>query len=1273
MKAYLESTDTSVTLSGATTLFTLPGQDYTDLVINLATDTATADLSRLPSTVIAKTQIKLAGLSSAYTTTTNADTGMVEVKNAAGLTVATLPVVESTTTTTNADGTTTTTTSVKTPVIQFNDKAAAVVVDTTTGGATVEGGTAIVPTFTIAAGATSVTEGNALTFTVTASSAPAADTTLTYQITGVASGVAKAASADADLGKVTGTVTVKAGETTGTFTLTPPNEGTNEGFESFNVSLLNDSFVAVSTTANVVIVDGPESGRTFSLTSSTDSVVVGTGSTNSTNSDDTISGLIVNASSASNSTGTTFQAGDNINAGNGIDTVNVSVTGTGPAGTNTVTAVTLTSVEKLFVSNSSGDDESIDLLLADSALTTVGLSTSSTGSDTSFTNVGKLVDAEMKNGAAGLTLGYTSATVVGTADAQKLTLSNQTAGTFTANGIETLNVTSSLSANTIAVAGSSLATVTVSGDKALTLSSIASTVKTVDATALTAGGLTAVLPASNLTVTGSAGSDTLRIDGSTVTTDDTINAGEGADTLQLTAASNVTAATAGAKLAGFEVVEGYNSNILAFDGIVSTGSLVVAQDVSLLATLTPTTVGVSSWTVTNSANTNALATTDGVNFTNLAAGTNLSVAGIAATAGGTTGTTTVGFTATADLKTDTTADSITVTLGTSSAAAATVGTNATVNLTLALDDYETVNLTSQGAANTVASLTSGDLTTLNITASKALTVSAITAAALKTVDASTSTVGVVFPATSVSSTITGGAGNDNFTGSGLSDVITGGTGNDTLNGGGGNDNVNGGDGDDSITGAAGNDTLLGGAGNDIFTDAALDTADSVDGGVGNDTFVLAAAQASTNSLIGGEGTDTLSYSTAGNVDLTGAGIFTNVSGMEAIAISGMNGTDTLTINDNVVAAFGGNVAISFVTGVTGANIVSASGVTLSTNSVSFTDLAGLATTYRIGAGKDNAAMGDGGDTVIVSDNTYLSTNDTLAGGTGTDTLSFISTTGSTITAAQLTNVTGFETFGITTGGAGDYIFTLTDTIVGAQIATSSTFTVVRAVGDTGTTKIDGSAVTSSYKLDLTGGAGADTLIGGAGTDTIEGGANDADVDSLTGGAGNDVFIVDSNASAVDVITDFDFGTSTTSIDKIGGLADWNTTAIGGLQTSAWGQLAVVTTGVTGIDATTDVAILNTQTFGTITDVDTAIEGLLAGTVTQGFLVVWSDSFGNVHLAATTSDGTESGADFTTVDLARLGGVTLTGIASTADIGDFSITAQFSSPSHKVDCYLIHFA
>ena len=74
-------------------------------------------------------------------------------------------------------------------------------------------------------------------------------------------------------------------------------------------------------------------------------------------------------------------------------------------------------------------------------VTTVGLSSSSAAGDTQFTSLGNLVTAEMRNGSGDLSVAYSAAVVAGTADTQNLTLSAQTAGTFTAAGVETLAIT----------------------------------------------------------------------------------------------------------------------------------------------------------------------------------------------------------------------------------------------------------------------------------------------------------------------------------------------------------------------------------------------------------------------------------------------------------------------------------------------------------------------------------------------------------------------------------------------------------------------------------------------------------------------------------------------------------------------------------------------------------------------------------------------------------------------------------------------------------------
>jgi len=300
-------------------------------------------------------------------------------------------------------------------------------------------------------------------------------------------------------------------------------------------------------------------------------------------------------------------------------------------------------------------------------------------------------------------------------------------------------------------------------------------------------------------------------------------------------------------------------------------------------------------------------------------------------------------------------------------------------------------------------------------------------------------------------------------------------------------------------------------------------------------------------------------------------------------------------------------------------------------------------------------------------------------------IAFTSATALTVdtTAAShvMSGMTGVETISIDTVNAtatADYNITLGDTFVAANMDTSNnTFTITRAAADTGDTDITASAVSSSYVLAITGGtaadvitggAGADTLTGGAGADTLDGGAGNDEIvggagaDTLTGGAGSDDFHVD-NTTTADSIADFDFGTTTvgaTTVDQI----QINATYLGGTngaQAAATLDTTVdsvdtITTGVTGIDANTDVAIFTGAVYANAAAVDTAVEGLAANTVTQDFFAFYQNTFGNTVMAIAESDGTETGgaADFTVTDVFTFTGVGISTIASTIDVGDFIV-------------------
>ncbi|NTW82035.1 MAG: DUF4347 domain-containing protein [Chlorobiaceae bacterium] len=153
----------------------------------------------------------------------------------------------------------------------------------------------------------------------------------------------------------------------------------------------------------------------------------------------------------------------------------------------------------------------------------------------------------------------------------------------------------------------------------------------------------------------------------------------------------------------------------------------------------------------------------------------------------------------------------------------------------------------------------------------------------------------------ISSTLSGGAGNDILAGSSGDDNLDGGEGEDTLMGGWGADSLAGGDGNDNLSDDFGDDTLDGGAGDDTFI--GYSGSDRLLGGTGNDSI---ADYDGDNTIEGGDGNDTL---TGGS----GADILYGDAGNDLLAdnegpniISGGNGNDTLTYSSSDIVIDGGD-------------------------------------------------------------------------------------------------------------------------------------------------------------------------------------------------------------------------------------------------------------------------------------------------------------------------------------------------------------------------------
>jgi Ca2+-binding RTX toxin-like protein len=952
---------------------------------------------------------------------------------------------------------------------------------------------------------------------------------------------------------------------------------------TFNQKAANSqvlSQTAGTPTGTYAAVSAGAPAKTFTLTTNIENAAGGSGS-------DSINGFINVGSTTSN----TLQSGDNIDGGAETDTLAVSITGT--AGTTSVNGVTVVNVEKLQVQNTSSAGQTFDTVLTTGAST---MSTYGSSAAVTFSNIKNLVSGEMAYGSSDLTLTYAASVVSGSSDAMTLSLNGQTAGTFSTTGIETLTVSTrgnAVGTSTGNVSIGTTNTATVANVNAaissfLTLSD--TSLKTINASESTASlTLNIATPVANqtVTVTGGSGNDTVTATGAGTT--DVINLGDGVDTLVFTTTTGTTdlplitnvekvrlnaTDTASGVLDG-TVVSGTTEFIVSMvDGTDdATDTAVTISDL----TTQPVSI-VASTLIAADAQANALTVTH---------------------------------------QTDTTSNSLALTLSG-------IGNSTTAFVqSVTANDAETIsiatntNSTGSTTANKIASLASTDATTLTISGAAALEITAFSAASLATVNAADTTRAMYL---------------DTAGGKSTGVTVTGGSANDTIDGGTGNDNITGGVGNDLLaTGGAGNDVVLGGDGIDrivvgsLAAGAATETLAQTDGyvnlngGAGNDTFAIASDMLSyLDTVTGGDGSDILEI----NYDVTTTslafskattGAFKNVD-VENIRMLGGTAL-TITVADAGLASLG---TTFFSADGAGAHAVDASGVLGGGGTVKFDASASTMTgaaAYTGGAASDHFIGGSGINTLNFSNGVYLTASDTVAGGANVDEVIFASATAATITAAQLANVTGFEVIQLdadtATAAATAMSITLSDAVSEAnKLSATNTFFVVRenatvntagaytqtgAGDDTGTTTINGAAVTAGTKLYLVGAAGADTITGGAGNDTISGAAGadsliggdgadsitgGAGADTISGGEGNDIIFA-AVGSGIDTI---DVGTGTDRVYVADDAAN-NHEIITGM--TLWGSSTI--TGASGYD----LIVIDESEFATINFANTGATGTLA--------------------------------------------------------------------------------
>lgn len=394
------------------------------------------------------------------------------------------------------------------------------------------------------------------------------------------------------------------------------------------------------------------------------------------------------------------------------------------------------------------------------------------------------------------------------------------------------------------------------------------------------------------------------------------------------------------------------------------------------------------------------------------------------------------------------------------------------------------------------------------------------------------------------------------------------------------------------------------------------------GSANNDTFTLGAFYTTSDVINGGAGTDTLSVTQAMAAGVTANQ--SNLSNLEVLSLS-----DAVTATTYTPAVFGG-----------------ATTLTLTTAS------AGVAYTVNYGAGTAGLNLQASNTGAATLNSSGSATTDAINITLGT------ATTAATTQGPITTN--GFETINFTSNGALGAANTLgTVTMTPTAAVETLNFSGARnvTVGVVQADVVNASAMTGNFVMtgvslgagvtagvpvtnagmQITGGAGADTLFGSDGADQIVGGAgadrirfgsaavNQGDI--VTGGDGADRFAFEGAAQSqgtvqIVKITDFVAGTDKIALVTGATAVTMNsavTIATADTLTQVWAGLGATNTGSTGAAATVAAKIV------------TVSAGLAAGTYlyidADGDNVAAADSAADMLINISGVTGTVSASDF----------------------------------------------
>jgi hypothetical protein len=399
---------------------------------------------------------------------------------------------------------------------------------------------------------------------------------------------------------------------------------------------------------------------------------------------------------------------------------------------------------------------------------------------------------------------------------------------------------------------------------------------------------------------------------------------------------------------------------------------------------------------------------------------------------------------------------------------------------------------------------------------------------------------------------------------------------------------------------------------------------------------------------------------------------------------GLNQTAANSVSSSIASTFTNLDTLAITDGVNSTTVACANfgsgikNVILEADSAAASSITGLAAGGKITVGKGNAlAQIDQAVTVnFASGNANTLTIDLVGNGasknekfttTNTEKLvinpaSSINSGTQTFTIAAASGDIYLKNIEVKGGNAGATVSLAGGTLpasVNSIDASASLSKITATANNNVAMTIKGSSTAAST---LTGGTANDIIIGGAGDDILDGMRG---INSLTGGAGSDTFKF-TDFDNVTTITDFNPGTSTTTVDKIQISVDpadrgyaFNAVVTGA--GNAAPATAVVPTAnaktISSMTATTlnsdDRILLYTGTATTASDLQTAVRtgGNMILTFTNdvvanaGIPIVYLHTDGNVHIAGirctTAAGGNNTTAEITAAvqDIAILQGVT----------------------------------